>query len=223
MKIILSVLAAPLILMSLLLSRFGSTSLRSDLEDCLELATRLGESVPDAFVDAVFLAEDHRNKLHPGIDVIAIARAVWVRIRLGKVQGASTIEQQFVRAVTDRHERTIRRKVREQMLALMLVRRTSKRRIASAYLAIAFYGSGAVGLDGLRHKFGKNLGKVPFPQALGFVAQLKYPCPRRPSKEWSAKLAARINALHGLGAGTANKSLQISPADTSQVTHPPSV
>lgn len=195
MKIILSVLAAPLSLMSLLLGRFGSKRLRSDLEDCLEIAIRLGESVPDAFVDALFLAEDHRNKLHPGIDVIAMSRAVWVRMRLGQVHGASTIEQQFVRVVTDRHERTIRRKIREQMLALMLVRLTSKRRIASAYLAIAFYGSGVVGLDGLRHKFGKNLGKVPFSQVLGFVAQLKYPRPRRPSKEWSTKLAARINAL----------------------------
>lgn len=206
MKIILLLLATPLSLISLLLGWFGSASLRSDLESCLELATRLGESVPDTFVDAVFLAEDHRNKLHPGIDVIAMSRAVWVRISLGQVQGASTIEQQFVRAVTDRHERTIRRKIREQILALMLVRRTSKRRIASAYLAIAFYGYGSVGLDGLRHKFGKNLDNVSFCQALGFVAQLKYPRPRRPSKEWNTKLAVRIGALHSLGTGTANKS-----------------
>lgn len=209
LKSILSILAAPLSLMSLFLGRFGSTGLRADLEDCLELVTRQGESVPEIFVDAVFVAEDHRNKLHPGIDVIAMFRAVWVRMYLGQVQGASTIEQQFVRVVTGRHDRTIRRKFREQMLALMLVRRTPKRRIASAYLAIAFYGSDTVGLDGLRHKFGKNLSKVSFNQALGFVAQLKYPRPSRPSKEWNAKLAARINELQRLGGGTANQSLQV--------------
>jgi monofunctional glycosyltransferase len=208
LKIILWVLATPLRIISLLLGRFGSASLRSDLENCFELAIRLGESVPDAFVDAVFLAEDHRNKFHPGVDVLAVSRAVWVRMSLGQVQGASTIEQQFVRVVTDRHERTVRRKIREQILALILVRRTSKRRIASAYLAIAFYGSGSVGLDGLQHKFGKDLGKMSFYQALGFVAQLKYPRPRRPSKEWNAKLAVRIDALHSLREGTANKRLQ---------------
>lgn len=193
--------------MARLLDRFGSKTLRSDLENCLELVTRLGESIPDVFVDAVFLAEDHRNHLHPGIDVIAMFRAVWIRLLLGHVQGASTIEQQFVRVVTNHHEPTIRRKLREQMLALMIVRRSSKRRIASAYLAIAFYGSSSIGLDGLRSEFGRNLGKVSFCQALEFVAQLKYPRPRLPNKEWNARVAARINALHRLGAGVACKSL----------------
>lgn len=194
--------------MSLLLGRFGSASLRSDLESCLELAARFGESVPDAFVDAVFLAEDHRNKFHPGVDFIAISRAVWVRMSLGQVQGASTIEQQFVRVVSDRHERTVRRKIREQILALMLVQRASKRHIASAYLAIAFYGPGSIGLNGLQHAFGKDLSKVSFYQALGFVAQLKYPRPIRPTREWSSKLAVRIESLRNLGERTANKRLQ---------------
>jgi monofunctional glycosyltransferase len=208
LKPLLLALAIPWSLMALLFEWIASNSLRSDLENCVELTNRLGDSVPSAFVDAVILAEDHRNSLHPGIDVIAIVRALWIRICLRQVQGASTIEQQFVRVVTNRHERTVRRKIREQMLALMLVRRTTKRRIASTYLATAFYGSGSVGIDGLRKKFGKNLDKVSFVQALEFVAQLKYPCPRRPSREWRAKVAARIEALHSLGAGTANKSLQ---------------
>lgn len=194
--------------MSFFLERFGSEGLRSDLKNCIELASRLGVSLPDTFVDALMLAEDHRNKLHPGVDAIAIFRAAWVRVRLGQVQGASSIEQQFVRVVTNRHERTVRRKIREQMLALMLVRRASKRQIAAAYLSIAFYGSGSVGLDGLRNVFGKQLEKVSFSQALGFVAQLKYPRPRIPSEEWSAKLTARIDALQRLDAATANKLLQ---------------
>ena len=208
LKPFLWVLATPLSLASLLLERFAPNKLQADLERCLELTSRLGNSVPAAFVDAVILAEDHRNGLHPGVDVFAMARAVWVRLRFGQVQGASTIEQQFVRVVTNRNERTVRRKVREQALALMLVRRTSKRQIASAYLAVAFYGSGSVGIQGLRQRFGQNLEKVSFPQALGMVAQLKYPRPRRSSKEWNSKLAARIDALHRLGAGIANKSLQ---------------
>lgn len=208
LKAILWVLATPLCLVALLLERFASGTLRSDLERCIELTGQLGRSVPGVFVDAVILAEDHRNALHPGVDVLAMVRAVWVRLRFGQIQGASTIEQQFVRVVTNRNERTVRRKAREQVLALMLARRMPKRRIASAYLAVAFYGSGSVGLQGLRQRFGRNLEKVPFPQALGMVAQLKYPRPQRPSEKWNSRLAARIEAIHSLGASTANKSLQ---------------
>ena len=194
--------------MSLLLEVLAAKKFRSDLNRCVALTNLYGESVPQAFVDAVILAEDHRSALHPGIDVIAMARALWARGRSGQVQGASTIEQQYVRVVTDRHERTIYRKAREQLLALMLVRRIRKQRIASAYLAIAFYGTGSVGLDGLRARFGKHLSRVPFPQALQMVAQLKYPRPRQPNETWNSKMAARINALHSLGADTANESLQ---------------
>ena len=208
LKVLLWTLSAPFNGVSLLLEVFASKNFRSDLERCVELATRFGEAVPQAFVDAARLAEDHRSELHPGIDAIAMTRALWVLVRFGQVQGASTIEQQYVRVVTNQHERTMYRKAREQLLALMLVRRTHKRRIASAYLAIAFYGSGSVGLDGLQARFGEQLSRVPFPQALEMVAQLKYPRPRQPNDAWKIKMAARIDALRSLGAGTANKSLQ---------------
>lgn len=208
LKAILWALAMPLCLVSLLLERFASGAFRSDLERCHELTSQLGRSVPSVFVDAVILAEDHRNAIHPGVDVLAIARALWMRLRYGQIQGASTIEQQFVRVVTNRNERTIRRKLREQFLALMLARRAPKRQIASTYLAVAFYGSGSIGLQGLRQRFGRNLESVSYPQALEMVAQLKYPRPQRPGEEWNSKLAARIDALYGLGAGTTNKLLQ---------------
>lgn len=198
----------PLCLVSFLLERFASGALRSDLERCHGLISRLGHSVPGVFVDAVILAEDHRNAIHPGVDVLAIARALWMRLRHGQIQGASTIEQQFVRVVTNRNERTIRRKLREQFLALMLARRAPKRQIASTYLAVAFYGSGLIGLQGLRQRFGRNLESVSYPQALEMVAQLKYPRPQRPGEEWNSKLAARIDALYGLSACTTNKLLQ---------------
>ncbi|HFD32486.1 MAG TPA: hypothetical protein ENJ28_07280 [Gammaproteobacteria bacterium] len=206
LKFILWLLTAPMSLISIFLELVASEGIRYDIKKCLELTNLLGDSVPAAFVNAVILAEDHRNELHPGVDVISIARAVWVRLRLGQVQGASTIEQQFVRVVTNRNERTFRRKLREQVLALILVRQTSKSRIASAYLAIAFYGSGSIGLDGLRKRFGENLEKVSFSQALEMVAQLKYPRPRMPSNQWNSKLAARIDALNRLDADTANKA-----------------
>jgi len=192
---------------SLLLEVFASNKFRRDIDRCVELTNNFGESVPQVFVDAVRLAEDHRNELHPGIDIIAMMRALWVRIKFGQIQGASTIEQQFVRVVTNRREITIYRKVREQLLALMLVRRAHKRRIASAYLSIAFYGSGSVGLDGLKNRFGVQLSKVPFPNALQMVAQLKNPSPRKPGDAWRSKMADRIEALHSFGHGMLTKKI----------------
>jgi penicillin-binding protein 1A len=46
--------------------------------------------------------EDHRFYNHIGFDPIAILRAIYKRIDAGKIEGASTIEQQYVRTCTER-------------------------------------------------------------------------------------------------------------------------
>jgi len=195
-------------MISLLLEVFAPREFLTDLERCILLTKQYGKRIPRLFVDALILAEDHRNELHPGIDMVAVARALLVKVWSGHVQGASTIEQQYVRVVSNRYERTIRRKVREQLLALMLLRRAQKQDIASAYLAIAFYGYGSIGLDGLKTKFGKDLTKVAFSQALQMVAQLKYPRPIKPDEVWKSKMADRVNALYALSGDTANESFK---------------
>lgn len=193
---------------SLLLEAFTPKGMRLDLDRCLALIQSHGNSIPNSFIEALIIAEDHRSSLHPGIDAIALARALWVRVKTGRVHGASTIEQQYVRVVSNRYERTILRKLREQIIALMLSRRVDKKTIASAYLSIAFYGSGFIGIEGLKSKFGQDLSKVPFLQILRTVAQLKYPCPRNPSAEWHSKVSARVEALLIRIDSTANKRLQ---------------
>lgn len=45
--------------------------------------------------------EDHRYFYHSGFDVIAICRAIWRRVAWGVHEGASTIEQQIVRVLTN--------------------------------------------------------------------------------------------------------------------------
>src|SRR5690242_20336233 len=78
-------------------------------------------SVPLVLLQELLVSgEDHRHGRHHGFDLIAIARAVWRRIARGKYEGASTIEQQLVRVITGRYERTLRRKVREIGLAMLL-------------------------------------------------------------------------------------------------------
>ncbi|GAA0569172.1 hypothetical protein GCM10009099_03500 [Caenispirillum bisanense] len=113
----------------------------------------------------------------------------------GRVQGASTIEQQFVRVVTERYERTAARKIREQLLAIALARHRPKNSVASAYLAIAFYGSGCIGLEGMKAQFGAQLHSPCERQVLLFISQLKYPRPLRPSTNWQAKINRRCEAI----------------------------
>lgn len=208
LKILLWALPVPQIVVSLLLEVIAPREFLKDLERCVFLTKQYGKSIPQPFVDALILAEDHRNELHPGVDMLAMIRVLLVRVRSGRIQGASTIEQQYVRVVSNRYERTISRKAREQLLALMLLRRAHKQAIASAYLAIAFYGANSVGIAGLKAKFGEDLTAVPFSQALQMVAQLKYPRPIKPNEVWKSKMAARVNSLYALSGNTTNKSFQ---------------
>ncbi|WP_019896072.1 transglycosylase domain-containing protein [Hydrogenovibrio halophilus] len=202
------VLVIPLIVISRWFEKMSSERFRTDLEQCLDVVDQFKESVPYPFVRVLIEAEDHRNAYHFGVDPIGVLRAVWVWLIYGHTQGASTIEQQFVRVVTGRYERTAVRKLREQLLAIAIVRHRPKKSIASAYLAIAFFGSGCVGLDGLKSHFGHRFHSASAKQALRFVTRLKYPRPLQPSARWHSKVNARCEAIwlrRDLGA---NKSLQ---------------
>jgi penicillin-binding protein 1C len=57
-----------------------------------------GERVPERFYRVLVGYEDRRFYLHPGVDPLAVARAVGQNLRSGKVEsGASTITMQVVR------------------------------------------------------------------------------------------------------------------------------
>lgn len=208
LTVVLHMLSLPQIVAALVVPFLKKSSLRVDLNRCVETVDRHKTNVPLVFCDALITAEDHRNRLHPGIDPLGMLRALAVRIRTGDVQGASTIEQQFVRTVTGRRERTLSRKIREQLLALALSRRRSKAAIVSAYLSVAFYGTGRVGLEALKDEFGDKITSVKYEQALKFVVQLKYPRPLKQSAAWRAKIDRRIQALKARHARTANNMLQ---------------
>ncbi|MFN2375222.1 MAG: biosynthetic peptidoglycan transglycosylase [Candidatus Binatia bacterium] len=218
LKLIFWAMSAPQLAMSRWMEGLSSGTFRSDLGRCLDYVDRHQNSVPPVLIDALVAAEDHRSEYHRGVDPIGMFRALWVRIFSGHVQGASTIEQQFVRVVTGRYERTLLRKLREQLLAIALARHRGKRAIASAYLAIAFYGSGCSGLAGLKARFGPHLDEIGERQALRFVSQLKYPRPWRPGVPWHERINARTEALWERRGRAANPSLE---RTRSSITPPP--
>ena len=84
--------------------------------------------------------EDHRFNRHPGVDAVALCRAVWNTYFHGSRQGGSTIAMQLVRTLTGRYERTVLRKISEIVLAVCVTQHVPKGRIPLLYLWCAYYG-----------------------------------------------------------------------------------
>ncbi|MCD4863717.1 biosynthetic peptidoglycan transglycosylase [Pseudomonas sp. PLB05] len=153
----------------------GYSPILKDFSKCIlaveRSRARRVDGISDALIHTLILAEDHRNKLHFGVDPLAIVRALKVRVFEGKRQGASTIEQQLVRTITGRYQKSPRRKVREQILAVMVSSVFTKEDLARCYLMVAYYGVGLVGCIGLKKLRAR---KFEFSDEV-IVAHLKYP------------------------------------------------
>ena len=137
---------------------------------------RLSE-VPAYLPNAVVAIEDRRFYDHWGVDLLGIARAVYVNLAAGKVrQGGSTITQQVAKNLFLTHQRSLRRKIQETLLALWLEYRFSKVEILETYLNRAYFGAGAYGVDAAaRRYFGKGARDVSVWQAAVLAGLVKAP------------------------------------------------
>lgn len=136
--------------------------------------------VSPLLVRAVLAAEDVRFTRHRGVDYAAIARAAWVNLRAGRVvEGASTIAQQVARNLLPEeigYQRSLRRKVREALLARRLERAWSKAAILEVYLNFVFLGANAYGVEAAaRAYFGVGAGQVTAPQAALLAGLIQAP------------------------------------------------
>jgi penicillin-binding protein 1A len=116
--------------------------------------------IPRIVKDAVIAIEDKRFQTNSGIDVRAIARAfIQDILHSGAVQGASTIEQQFVKnALQAQSHRTLFEKLREAALAYQLAHKWSKEKIITEYLNTIYFGNGAYGIESAaRTYFGQDV------------------------------------------------------------------
>jgi penicillin-binding protein 1A len=105
--------------------------------------------IPPIVKEAVISIEDKRFQTNSGVDIRGIARAFFQDIaHQGSVQGASTIEQQFIKnALQAQSHRTIFEKLREVALAFQLSHKWSKEKIITAYLNTIYFGNGAYGIE----------------------------------------------------------------------------
>ncbi|MBU0569903.1 penicillin-binding protein [Patescibacteria group bacterium] len=104
------------------------------------------EKLPEYVVQATIAIEDKDFYKHHGISFSGMIRATYKTIFQNKLQGGSTLTQQLVKNALLTPERTIRRKLREFALTLIVETIYSKDEILSQYLNQIPYGSTAYGI-----------------------------------------------------------------------------
>lgn len=157
-------------------------------------------ATPDG-VDPLYLRilqayEDKRFHDHPGVDPVALLRAVGQWLKAGRVvSGASTLTMQVARLLEPR-PRTVRSKIIEMGRALQLEARYSKDEILSFYLTLAPFGAN---VEGVRSASLIWLGKEPAWMTPGEAALLvaipQSPAALRPDRHIGAARAARDKVL----------------------------
>jgi penicillin-binding protein 1C len=120
-------------------------------EDGRALALPAGEPVPP-LVEAAFLAaEDRRFYRHPGVDPLAVARALVQNARAGRVRsGASTLTQQLARRLLFPHGRRppgLGSKLREALWAVRLSVHLPKERVLREHLDRVALGRSLFGVE----------------------------------------------------------------------------
>ncbi|MGM0918683.1 MAG: transglycosylase domain-containing protein [Bacillota bacterium] len=107
---------------------------------------------------AAVAVEDKTFYEHHGFDVKRMAGAAVADIRaMAKVQGASTITQQYARNLYLDHDKTWKRKWNEAFYTIRLEQNYTKDEILEGYLNTIYYGHGAYGVEAAsRLYFGKK-------------------------------------------------------------------
>jgi membrane peptidoglycan carboxypeptidase len=147
----------------------------------------LGEIAP-VMRQAIISVEDSRFLQHHGFDFRGGMRALASNTSSGGVQeGASTLTMQYIKnvLVTEASNgaeleaargRSATRKMREIRLALALEKRYSKAEILQRYLNIAYFGSGAYGVEAAsRRYFSKPASALTLPEAATLAGIVQQP------------------------------------------------
>jgi 1A family penicillin-binding protein len=142
------------------------------------------------FKDAVIAVEDHRFYLHPGIDPIALGRAVFYNLRSDdRSQGGSTITQQLARTLFLSNVRTYGRKVKEAALSVLLEVFLSKKDILELYLNRVYLSAGIYGVETMSQRaFRKSAADLSLAEAALLAGIIRAPSAYSP---WDHLDAAR--------------------------------
>ena len=134
------------------------------------------EDVPQPLIDGLIANEDRLFYSHFGVNPLGIMRAMILNIRAGRVvQGGSTLTQQLVKNYYLSSELTLRRKINELIMSVLLEIHYSKDEILQAYLNEVFLGQvGNRAIHGFglgsRYFYGRPLQELEIDQLAMLVA-----------------------------------------------------
>ena len=145
------------------------------------------ESIPEVVINSFLSAEDKNFFNHPGIDVKGILRATIKNIQNisqnKRLEGASTITQQVAKNFLLTNEVSLKRKIKEAILAFRIERAYSKERILELYLNQIYLGQGTYGIAAASLEyFDKSIKELKYPDAALLAALPKAPSKYNPYK-----------------------------------------
>ncbi len=155
------------------------------------------DQMPQYIKDATVAIEDKDFYRHHGFDIRGIARAGLYNItHKQKMQGGSTITQQFVKNAILTPERTFSRKIKELILSIEIEMIYSKDDILKMYLNEIPYGSSAYGVEAAAQTFfGKKAQNLNLPECTLLAALPKAPTYYSPYGTHTDELEARKNII----------------------------
>jgi membrane peptidoglycan carboxypeptidase len=106
-----------------------------------------GPDVPENFARPLIATEDHRFYSEPGVDPLAVGRALGAKITGGTDQGGATIEQQLAKLLYTPGQTGFTAELKQVVLAVKLNFSYSKQQILDLYAEAAYYGHGFYGLE----------------------------------------------------------------------------
>lgn len=141
------------------------------------------DTVPERFATALIQFEDKRFRWHPGVDPLAIGRAIKDNLSHGHtVSGGSTITMQVIRLSRGK-ERTIWQKAIEAVQATRLELRYSKKKILALYAAHAPFGGNVVGLEAAAWRyFGRPAAELSWAESATLAVLPNAPASMHPGK-----------------------------------------
>ena len=153
-------------------------------------------AMPKMLVKAFLSAEDKNFYYHPGIDPVGIMRAVLINVKNfaqgRRLVGASTVTQQVAKNFLLTSDVTLKRKIKEAILAFRIERTLSKKRILELYLNEIYLGFGSYGVaTAALNYFNKSLDNLTISEAAFLAALPKAPNNYNPLKNSSGARARR--------------------------------
>ncbi len=161
------------------------------------------DEIPEQLTDALIATEDRNFYEHYGVSLRGTARALLSNVRGGSTQGGSTITQQLIKNFYLSSERSLKRKVNEALMALLLERHYSKQDILLTYLNeinLGQNGNRSVNGFGLASQFyfNKPLSELRLDQYALLVGIAKGPSYYNPRKYPKRAQDRRDTVLHNM-------------------------